>query len=99
MFMESLSLMIATVPIIVPVIIALGFDPIWFGILIVLLCETALITPPVGGNLFVVHGIRRHGQINDVMVGSLPFVVTLFAMIAILIAAPGIVLWLPGLMR
>lgn len=92
-------MMVATVPIIVPVITMLGFDPVWFGVLMVLLMETGLITPPVGGNLFVVHGIRGRGQISDVIIGSLPFVVTLIAMIAVLIAAPELALWLPGLMR
>src|SRR3546814_9995364 len=70
MFMESLSMMIATVPIITPVVISMGFDPVWFGILMMVLLETALITPPVGLNLFVVQGVRSRGQIRDVMIGS-----------------------------
>lgn len=95
MFMESLSMLVATVPIITPVVAALGFDPIWFGVLMMLLIETALITPPVGFNLFVVQGVRSRGQIYDVIVGSVPFVITLMAMIALLIAFPQIALWLP----
>ncbi len=95
MFMESLSMLVATVPIITPVVAALGFDPIWFGVLMMLLIETALITPPVGFNLFVVQGVRSRGQIYDVIVGSAPFVITLMAMIALLIAFPQIALWLP----
>src|SRR3546814_15908545 len=74
MFMESLSMMIATVPIITPVVISMGFDPVWFGILMMVLLETALITPPVGLNLFVVQGVRSRGQIRAVMIGSLPSV-------------------------
>lgn len=95
MFMESLSMMIATVPIITPVVLQLGFDPVWFGILMMLLLETALITPPVGFNLFVVQGVRSTGQIRDVMYGSLPFVVTLLSMIVLLILYPELALWLP----
>ncbi len=96
MFMESLSMLVATVPIITPVVAALGFNPIWFGVLMMLLIETALITPPVGFNLFVVQGVRSRGQIYDVIVGSAPFVITLMVMIALLIAYPQIALWLPA---
>ncbi len=96
-FMEPLLMMIVTVPVIFPVIVGAGFDPIWFGILVVLLCETAMITPPVGVNLFVVQGIRRRGSINDVIIGVLPFVGSLFVMIALIVAFPGLVLWLPRL--
>lgn len=95
MFMESLSMMIATVPIITPVVVGMGFDPVWFGVLMMLLLETALITPPVGVNLFVVQGVRSRGQIRDVMIGSLPFVVTLLAMIVLLVLLPDLALWLP----
>ena len=80
---------------ITPVVVSLGYDPVWFGIIVLLLVETAMITPPVGINLFVVQGIRRRGQINDVLIGSMPFVVALVAMIALLVAFPGIALWLP----
>jgi tripartite ATP-independent transporter DctM subunit len=96
MFMESLSMLVATVPIITPVVVGLGFNPIWFGVLMMLLIETALITPPVGFNLFVVQGVRSRGQIYDVIIGSAPFVITLMAMIALLVAYPQIALWLPA---
>lgn len=94
-FMETLSMMIVTIPIVAPVMIALGFDPIWLGILIILMVETALITPPVGMNLFVVHSIRKSGSMNAVIVGSLPFVSALFVMVALLALFPDIALWLP----
>ena len=94
-FMETLSMMIVTIPIVAPVMIALGFDPIWLGILIILMVETALITPPVGMNLFVVHSIRKSGSMNAVIVGSLPFVLALFVMVALLSFFPDIALWLP----
>ncbi len=96
-FMEPLPMMIVTVPVITPVIVTAGFDPVWFGIMIVLLCETAMITPPVGVNLFVVQGVRRRGSINDVMLGVIPFIVSLVLMIGLIAFVPGIVLWLPRL--
>jgi C4-dicarboxylate transporter, DctM subunit len=96
MFMESLSMLVATVPIITPVVTGLGFDPVWFGVLMMLLIETALITPPVGFNLFVVQGVRPRGRIYDVIIGSTPFVITLMLMIALLVAFPQIALWLPS---
>lgn len=99
MFMESLSMMIATVPIVTPVVVQLGYDPVWFGVLMMLLLETALITPPVGFNLFIVQGVRSRGQIKDVMIGSAPFVVTLLLMIALLIWFPNLALWLPHQLR
>ncbi|MBY6059539.1 TRAP transporter large permease [Leisingera daeponensis] len=99
-FMETLSMMIATVPIVTPIVVALGFDPVWFGVLVMLLLETALVTPPIGLNLFVVQSIRRtSGTMNDVMVGTLPFVGVLVVMIGLVIAFPSIATWLPGLLR
>jgi tripartite ATP-independent transporter DctM subunit len=95
MFMETLSMMVATVPIITPVIVSLGFDPVWFGVIIILLIETAMITPPVGINLFVVQGVRGRGSLHDVMFGAAPFVITLVVMITLLILFPDIAMWLP----
>jgi len=97
MFMETLSMMVATVPIITPVIVSLGFDPVWFGIIIILLIETAMITPPVGINLFVVQGVRGRGHLHDVMIGATPFVITLMVMIVLLIFFPDIAMWLPNM--
>lgn len=91
--MESLSLMIATTPIFAPIVFSLGYDPIWFGIVLMIIIEMALITPPVGMNLYVVQGVRKHGSIVDVMIGSAPFVVAMFAMIAILMAWPQLALF------
>ncbi|MFQ5972683.1 MAG: TRAP transporter large permease [Alphaproteobacteria bacterium] len=99
MFMETLSMMVATVPIITPVIVSLGFDPVWFGVIMILLIETAMITPPVGINLFVVQGVRGRGQLHDVMAGAAPFVITLIVMIFMLVLFPDIALWLPNLGR
>ena len=95
MFMESLSMLVATVPLVTPVVLALGFDGVWFGVLMMLLIETALVTPPVGFNLFVVQGVRGRGQMYEVAAGAFPFVVTLIVMIGLLIAFPDIALWVP----
>jgi len=95
MFMDPLAMMIVTVPITAPLVTTAGFDPVWFGILIVLLCEAALITPPIGMNLFVVQGVRRRGTIDDIMIGVVPFVLCLIAMIGLLVLFPDIALWLP----
>ena len=96
-FMEPLPMMIVTVPVVTPVIVRAGYDPVWFGIMIVLLCETAMVTPPVGVNLYVVQGVRGRGSISDVILGVIPFIVSLILMILLIIAAPGMVLWLPRL--
>jgi tripartite ATP-independent transporter DctM subunit len=94
-FMETLSMMVATVPIIAPIMVKAGYDPIWFGILIVILLETAMITPPVGINLYVVQGLRQRGRIDDVIIGASPFVITMLVMLAILSYWPDLALWLP----
>ena len=94
-FIETLSLMVVTIPIIVPLVIEQGFDPIWFGILMIVLIEMALITPPVGLNLYVVQGARKSGKMSDVMLGSLPFVAVMLVMVFALIAFPQIALFLP----
>ena len=96
-FMETLSMLLTTAPLIAPVVIQLGFDPVWFGIVLMVLLEAALITPPIGINLYVVQGIRKSGGLNDVMIGTLPFVLAMFAMVGLLLAFPDIALWLPNL--
>jgi len=95
MFMETLSMMVATVPIIAPIMFKAGYDPIWFGIIIIILMELAMITPPVGINLYVVQGLRKRGKIDDVIIGASPFVVTMLLMLLILSIWPQIALWLP----
>lgn len=97
-FMETLSLMITTIPVIAPVMAAMGFDMIWFGIVIIVLVETALITPPVGLNLFVVQNLRQGGSLNDVIIGSAPFVIALFVLLGLLAVFPGLALWLPSVL-
>jgi C4-dicarboxylate transporter DctM subunit len=95
-FMETLSMMITTIPIVAPVMVALGFDPIWLGVVIVVLIEAALITPPVGLNLYVVQSLRTRGSLNDVIIGSIPFVFSMLVLILLLALFPGLALWLPA---
>ena len=94
-FLETFSMMLTTVPLIAPIIIALGYDPIWFGILLMVLLEMALITPPIGINLYVIQGIRNDIRFNDVAIGSFPFVVAMALTVVLLIAFPQVALWLP----
>lgn len=97
-FLETLSMMIATVPIVVPMVVQFGFDPVWFGVFLVIMMEISLITPPIGMNLYVVQGVRGRGSIVDVMIGSLPFLAVMLGFVALITAWPAIVLWLPGVM-
>jgi len=95
MFMDAMSMLVLTVPIAVPMVTALGVDPIWFGIFIVVMCEIGLITPPVGMNLFVVQGVRKGGgSFNDVVMGSLPFVFIMILFAGLLILWPDMALML-----
>ena len=111
-FMESFSMLVTTVPILVPTLEQVGVDLIWFGVIMVILVEAALISPPEGVNLYVMHGIRQDitreiaategvadpdlGTITDVWIGVLPFMICMAAAIALLIAFPDIALWLPN---
>jgi len=97
--LETLSMMVTTIPIVTPLVIELGYDPVWFGIYLVVMAELALATPPVGMNLYVVQGVRPPGgDIGDVIVGALPFVAAMLVMAALLIAIPDLALWMPGLL-
>lgn len=94
-FLETLSMMVTTIPITTPLMMSMGFDPVWYGIVVMLLLEMALITPPVGLNLYVVQGVRRGGSLSDVIIGAIPFVIALMAMVILLAFEPGIATWLP----
>jgi C4-dicarboxylate transporter, DctM subunit len=96
-FMEELSMMISTIPITTPLILQAGYDPVWYGILIVLLIQTAMVTPPFGINLFVIQGIRGRGRLSDVEWGAAPFVIALLLMIGLICVFPEIAMWLPRL--
>ena len=113
-FMESFSMLVTTVPILVPTLEQVGVDLIWFGIIMVILVEAALISPPEGINLYVLHGVRQdvtremaaaegveehQGTIADVWIGVMPFMACMAAAIALIIAFPSIALWLPDLVK
>jgi tripartite ATP-independent transporter DctM subunit len=96
-FMEGFSMIITTIPVIFPVVTALGYDPIWFGVVVTMLVEIALISPPDGTVLYVLQGMRKDGgPIGDVFAGVLPFVAVYILAIAILMIFPGVALWLPA---
>ena len=97
-FFETLPMMVGTVPIIFPIAVAAGIDPIWFGVFMVLQCELSLLSPPVGMTLYVIQAVRREGNIKDVFAGTIPFVAAMVLMTAILIHAPAIATWIPRLM-
>ncbi|MEM9140669.1 MAG: TRAP transporter large permease subunit, partial [Pseudomonadota bacterium] len=97
-FLETLSMMVGTIPVVMPVILHLGIDPVWFGIFLVIMMELALITPPVGMNLYVVQGVRGRGQLSDVYRGIAPFVIAMLVMVAIIIVWPGLVMAVPDLL-
>ena len=113
-FMESFAMLVTTVPILAPALVATGVDLVWFGIIMVILVEAALISPPEGINLYVLHGVRRDvevemaeasgaqervGTITDVYIGVLPFMAVMAAIIVLLIIFPQIALFLPDLVK
>ena len=95
-FMETISMMILTTPFIFPIVTNLGWDAIWWGVVLTILIEAALVTPPVGLNLYVVQSLRERGPIADVIRGALPFVIGMVALIGLLMVVPDIALWLPN---
>ena len=98
-FMDALSMILLTVPFVFPVIKALGFDPLWFGIIIVTVVEIGLITPPIGMNLFVIAGVAKNLQTRNVIRGVIPFIVCDIVRVALLVSFPILVTWLPSTMR
>ncbi len=96
-FMEGMSMVITTIPLLFPVVMALGYDPIWFGVVITMLVEIAMISPPDGTVLYVLQGMRRQpGPITDVFSGVMPFMLVYMFAIIVLMVFPAIALWLPG---
>jgi TRAP-type C4-dicarboxylate transport system permease large subunit len=97
MVLDALGMVFLTVPVVVPIIVELGFDPIWFGVLIVLVVEMALISPPVGMVVYIVQAVTKV-PLEDVFRGNLPFLAVMIVALAILTAFPQISLFLPGTM-
>jgi tripartite ATP-independent transporter DctM subunit len=98
-FMDALAMIMLTIPIFFPVVQKLGFDPIWFGVVIVLITEMGVITPPVGINVYVVYGVARDVPLEKIFRGVFPMLIALFVCNLLLILFPQIALWLPGLMH
>jgi len=97
-FIDALALIMLTIPIFYPIIQDLGYDPIWFGIIIVLVTQMGVITPPVGINVYVVNGIAQNVPLETIFKGVIPFLIALIVGTGFLVAFPQIVMWLPNLM-
>ena len=97
-FLDSVSMMVLTLPVIYPVIVTIGFDPIWFGVLLVLMMEAGLITPPVGLNIYTIAGIAKDVPMGTIFRGALPFLLSIIATAIILTVFPQIATYLPNLM-
>jgi tripartite ATP-independent transporter DctM subunit len=95
-FMDGLGMILITVPVFLPLVVAAGFDPVWFGVVIVVLIELGLIHPPVGMNIFIIQGQLPDVPVLKIYQGIVPFLVAPFVLLAILIAMPSIALWLPN---
>lgn len=95
-FLDSISMILITVPVFLPIIETMGYSPVWFGIFLVIVAEIGLITPPVGLNIFVIRGQAPDIPLGQIYRGILPFLVAQLAGVILLIALPGLALWLPG---
>jgi len=93
--LEELSVMIIMLPFLFPLVTGLGFDPVWFGVVLVVWLEMGFITPPVGINLFVIQGVAKGGTMRDIALGATPYVVMMILFVGILFLFPDLALWLP----
>jgi tripartite ATP-independent transporter DctM subunit len=98
-FLDSISMMVLTLPVVFPVITGIGFDPIWFGVISVLMMEAGLITPPMGLNVFTVAGVAKEVPMETIFRGAIPFLMAIFAVVFLITVFPQIALMLPGMMR
>ena len=99
-FMEGFSMIITTVPVVFPIVTGLGYDAIWFGVIVTMLVEIAQISPPDGTVMYVLQGMRpKGGPITDVFAGVMPFLLAYLLAVGVLLLWPELVLWLPALMR
>jgi tripartite ATP-independent transporter DctM subunit len=97
--MEELTMVLLTIPLFFPIVVALGFDPVWFGVLIVMVIQIGLISPPVGMNLFVINTLLPRVGLGNIFRGVWSFVLVQVIMLAILVAFPQLSLWLPSFMN
>jgi TRAP-type C4-dicarboxylate transport system permease large subunit len=96
MVFESLSMILLTVPIFFPLVVSLGYDPIWFGIVVVVVTEISLITPPVGLNVFVLRGVLPDVRTGTIFRGVTPFWIADIFRLAAILLVPGLSLWIAG---
>ncbi len=98
-FLDALALILLTIPIFYPIVTSLGFDPIWFGVIIVLVTQMGVITPPVGLNVYVVSGVAKDVPLEEIFKGALPFLISLVVLALLLIPFPKLALFLPSLVK
>jgi tripartite ATP-independent transporter DctM subunit len=98
-FIDGMSILLILTPVLAPVMTSLGFDLVWFGIILVIAIEVSLITPPVGMNLFILKGIAPDANMNDIIMGALPYVVILTLGIVVLTVWPDLAVWLPNALK
>mgnify|MGYP001304832840 CR=1 FL=1 len=98
-FLEGIAMILITVPITLPLVLSFGYDPVWFGVLLVILIEIGLVTPPLGMNLFVIKAVSPGLSIPDIYRGAMPFLAAPLVLIAAMIAWPGLALWLPSMLN
>ena len=96
--LDPMAIMVISLPIIFPIVMELGFDPVWFGIIITINVEMGMITPPVGLNLFILKGSVPGISMKDIVGGSLPFLILLLLGLVLIMAFPSLATWLPGRM-
>jgi tripartite ATP-independent transporter DctM subunit len=98
-FLDALALIMLTTPIFYPVVMKLGFDPVWFGVIIVVVTQIGVVTPPVGVNCYVVSGVARDVPLHVIFKGCIPFIIAMIVLVFLLIPFPGLATFLPGLIR
>ena len=96
--LESIAMMLITVPVFLPLLIELGYDPIWFGVLLVVVIEIGLVTPPVGLNIFVIRSQVPEIPLSSIYAGIMPFLAAAFVLVVLMLAVPELALWLPGVL-
>ena len=94
--LQDIAVLLMVVPVVFPTVMALGYDPIWFGVVVTLLCLASLLTPPVGIVLFALQALRPEKPVTEIYKGVLPFVVTVMVMLVIIVAYPNLALWFPS---
>ena len=99
MILETVSIILLTMPLVTPILFALHIDPIWYAIILTINMTMALITPPVGMNLYVINGLRKDIHMSDIIQGVWPFIILMVFMLILAIAFPQISLWLPSVMH